>query len=45
MARAIGLWYAYPEQFRELMRNGMRADHSWAEPGQDYSNIYEYIEH
>jgi starch synthase len=41
--RAIGLWYAYPAEFRALMVNGMRQDHSWADPGQHYLNIYEYI--
>jgi starch synthase len=45
MARAIGLWYRYPEDFRFLMFNGMRDDRSWARPGQDYLNIYEYIKH
>jgi starch synthase len=43
MARAIGLWHGYPHEFRQLMLNGMRQDHSWAGPGQDYVNIYEYI--
>jgi starch synthase len=41
--RAIGLWYSYPNYFRELMENGMRADNSWNHPGQDYVNIYEFI--
>lgn len=41
--RAIGLWYTYPAEFRALMVNGMRQDHSWADPGQHYVNIYEYI--
>ena len=41
--RAIGLWYAYPAEFRELVLNGMRQDHSWAGPGHHYLNIYEYI--
>jgi len=45
MARAIGLWYACPTEFRELQLHAMRADHSWARPGQDYLNIYEYIRH
>lgn len=45
MARAIGLWYAYPAEFRELQLNGMRIDHSWARPAQDYLNVYEYIRH
>jgi hypothetical protein len=41
--RAIGLWYDYPADFRRLMVNGMRQDHSWADPGHHYVNIYEYI--
>ena len=45
MARAIGLWYGYPEDFRYLMLNGMRSDRSWARSGQDYLNIYDYIKH
>jgi starch synthase len=32
MARAIGLWYSYPGDFRQLMLNGMLQDHSWARP-------------
>jgi starch synthase len=43
--RAVGLWYSYPAEFRQLMVNGMRQDHSWAEPGQHYVNIYEHIRH
>ncbi len=43
--RALGLWSAYPGEFRELMANAMRTDYSWARPGQDYLNIYEYIRH
>ena len=45
MSRAIGLWYAYPGEFRQLMINGMQQDHSWASSGQHYLNIYEYIRH
>jgi starch synthase len=45
LSRAIGLWYSYPQEFRELQLNGMRADHSWARPAQDYLNIYEHIRH
>lgn len=45
LQRAIGLWYGYPDQFRDLMLNGMRADHSWSQPGQHYLNIYELIRH
>ena len=43
MHRAIGMWYAYPHHFRELMLNGMRYDFSWNHPGQHYLNVYEYI--
>jgi starch synthase len=43
MRRAIGLWYSYPQYFRELIVNGMRYDYSWNFPGQHYLNIYEYI--
>ena len=45
MARAIGLWYSYPAEFRHLMLNGIRQDHSWAWPGQHYLNIYDHIRH
>ena len=45
MARAIGLWYDYPQDFRYLVLNGMRTDRSWARPGQDYLNIYDHIKH
>ncbi len=41
--RAIGMWHAYPQYFRELMVNGMRCDYSWNYPGQNYLNIYNYI--
>jgi hypothetical protein len=30
MSRALGLWYASPGQFRQLIINGMQQDHSWA---------------
>jgi starch synthase len=45
MARGIGLWHAQPRDFRYLMLNGMRSDRSWARPGEDYLNIYNYIKH
>jgi starch synthase len=45
MARALGLWHDYPNEFRDLMRNGMRADHSWAAAGWHYLNVYEHIRH
>jgi starch synthase len=43
--RAIGLWYGYPDEFRNLILNGMNYDNSWNHPGQHYLNIYEYIRH
>jgi starch synthase len=43
LKRAIGLWYIYPEYFRELMINGMRYDYSWNPPAEHYLNIYNYI--
>ena len=45
MARAIGLWHRYPQDFRYLMLTPMRADRSWARSGQDYLNIYDHIRH
>jgi starch synthase len=45
MARAIGLWHGDPQGFRGLALNGMRIDRSWAQPAQDYLNIYDYIRH
>ena len=32
MWRAIRLWYDYPAEFRALMVNDMRCDHSWSDP-------------
>jgi len=43
LRRALGLWHHHPGEFRQLMMNGMRYDHSWNFPGQNYVNIYEYI--
>ncbi len=43
LRRAIGMWYSYPQHFRELMINGMRYDFSWNFPGQHYLNIYDFI--
>ena len=45
MDRAIGLWYEYPDDFKQLIRNGMQYDYSWNKPGQDYVNIYNFIHH
>jgi starch synthase len=43
LGRALSCYYDYPEHFRELMRNAIRYDFSWKNPGQDYLNIYDYI--
>jgi starch synthase len=43
LSRAIGLWYSFPDLFRDLAVNGMRTDYSWHRPGQDYLNVYELI--
>jgi starch synthase len=43
MQRAIGLWYQYPEYFRQLRMNGMAQDYSWHHPAEHYLNIYNYI--
>ncbi|MDD5036564.1 MAG: glycogen synthase GlgA [Methylococcaceae bacterium] len=43
LGRAISCYYEYPEHFRELIKNAMRYDYSWKNPGQDYLNIYDYI--
>ena len=45
LSRAIGLWHDFPEQFRELLLAGMRADHSWARPGGHYLDAYDRIRH
>lgn len=41
--RAIGLYYEFPDHWRQLMLNGMKCDNSWNNPGQHYVNIYDYI--
>lgn len=43
LQRAVGMWFNYPQYWRELMLNGMRCDYSWNRPGQDYVNIYEAV--
>jgi glycogen synthase len=42
---SLPVWSDRPGEFRELVANCMRADYSWARPGQDYLDIYEYIRH
>ncbi len=43
--RAVGLWYSFPEEFRELMINGMLQDYSWNHAGSKYLGIYDYVRH
>ena len=43
LQRAIGLWYLYPQFFRELIVNGMKYDYSWNHPAQHYLNVYDCI--
>jgi starch synthase len=43
LGRAIRLWFDHPFEFRRLVGNGMRADHSWNRPGRHYLNVYEHI--
>jgi starch synthase len=45
LSRALRLWFDHPKDFRRLMMQGMRQDHSWAVPGETYLQIYEYIRH
>jgi starch synthase len=45
LSRALGLWWDYPEEFRHLMRQGMRQDYSWNHPGRDYVNVYHHVRH
>lgn len=43
LGRAIGLWIRFPEYFRQLRINGMRADHSWHRPAEQYLEIYQHL--
>ena len=43
LGRALWLWSVRPREFRRLVASGLRADHSWARPGQDYLDIYHGI--
>ena len=43
LSRALRLWSARPSEFRALAANCMRADYSWARPGQEYLEIYQEI--
>jgi starch synthase len=43
LGRAIRLWFDHPFEFRRLIGNAMRADHSWSRPGRYYLGVYDYI--
>jgi len=43
LRRAIGLWLSDPNEFRQLMINGMSCDYSWNNPGRRYLEIYDLI--
>lgn len=45
LERAIGLWYEYPKEFRQLSQQGMQYDYSWNHPGANYVSVYDYIRH
>jgi starch synthase len=40
LERAIGLWFDYPQRFQELRLNGMRTQHPWDAPAEEYLRIY-----
>lgn len=41
--RALGLWHNAPEEFHQLIVQGMNYDYSWNYPGKDYLEIYDLI--
>lgn len=43
MDRAVSCYFQYPKDFKKLIVQGMKCDHSWKEPAQHYMNIYDYI--
>ena len=45
MERAIGLYYAYPKEFEQLVQQGMEYDYSWKSAGTQYINLYERIKY
>jgi starch synthase len=45
MQRALKLWYNHPEEFQQLVIQGMEYDYSWNHPGTEYLDLYEYIRH
>jgi len=45
LSRALRLWSVRPRELRQLAASCMRADYSWARPGQEYLDIYDRIRH
>lgn len=45
LGRALRLWSARRREFGRLAASCMRADYSWARPGQEYLDIYQLIRH
>lgn len=43
LGRALSCYFEFPDHFRETIKNAMRSDYSWKNPGQDYLNIYDFI--
>ncbi|AFY39805.1 Glycogen synthase [[Leptolyngbya] sp. PCC 7376] len=43
MDRALGLYYVYPEEFKQLQIQGMQSDYSWSSPGDDYEELYNFV--
>jgi starch synthase len=44
LGRALWLWSVRPGEFRQLAVTCLRADYSWARPGQDYLDIYHHVQ-
>ena len=45
LSRDLALWFTCPRAFRMIVANCMRTDYSWARPGLEYLDIYQYIQH
>lgn len=43
MDRAIGLYQQAPEEYENLVIQGMEYDYSWHNPAKEYLKIYEFI--
>jgi glycogen synthase len=44
LSRALARWFNCPGDFRNIVVNCMRTDHSWTRPGAEYLDIYRYIQ-